>query len=259
MKYRGEELDDDVVKNLLKNEYGLDVEAKVKKLDIEYTSKDGDTIPADKDYSFRADVINTNRSDNYIYGNVRWEEDPNNDEDLSGVTLHVYANGETIVTTFSMMKGDYHENPLVWPFAVEIDPELYDPDAEYTVMEEFLDDQPHWFAEIKGLDVYNRRFTQDYVEMRVKAEFDVPYGGNVTANLKRAAGDPDGIPPYDSTVTLTPANGYKANAANIEKNNVRSAAEYIFTPQQINGYSAFIQNPVSAIDNDGKAYYEFSN
>lgn len=169
MQYEGYELDNSVFETFLKNEYDLNVSARVASFG-DYLSIPG-VATFDYDYYTQiAEVINTDPAEHTLHGTVRWQESYW-DEPTEYVVLHIKKNG-VLIKDITLNKENFGSSK-VWFW--QLDLEDYDPEAEYTVTETipFGDEGPAWVGVPYGLDVVNYTIVYDSVQAEAQAVFDI--------------------------------------------------------------------------------------
>ena len=255
MQFEGSELDSSVITRLLKYEYDLETRATVPSFG-NFASIPGLALNDDS-YTKSANVINMDPlPDNTIRGTGRWEAYGSWWNAVPAeVRLNVYKNGEELdESPITLKKSDYNGEDT-WIWTLTMDPEEYDPDAEYTVKETFPDGSKEWVGVTTGLDVYNYRIWYDYVQCEAQAVFD--YEPSMT-EIKVSARE-KGSAKATWNFTLNKSDGWWNRNADKKKTEVKDISEYEMSAPNIPGYVRVYGEPYAYTRPGwGNLFYNFT-
>ena len=257
MLFEGSELDSSVITRLLKYEYDLETRSTVPSFG-DFASVPGLALN-DDDYTKTANVINMDPlPENTIMGTVRWQSDEFGDwwKYVPGeVRLTVYKDGEEInESPVTLNKSDYNGDDT-WIWTLTMDPEEFDPDAEYTVKETFPDGSKEWVGVVTGLDVYNYRIWYDYVQCEAQAIFDYEPAIN---EIKVNAHEKGSSKPTWN-FNLEKSDSWWTRNADKKKTEVKDISEYEMSAPEIPGYVRVYGEPYAYTRPGwGNLFYNFT-
>ncbi len=252
MQYEGYELDNSVFETFLKNEYDLNVSARVASFG-DYLSIPG-VATFDYDYYTQiAEVINTDPAEHTLHGTVRWQESYW-DEPTEYVVLHIKKNGVPI-KDITLNKEDFGSS-RVWFW--QLDLEDYDPEAEYTVTETipFGDEGPAWVGVPYGLDVVNYIIWYDSVQAEAQAVFDIEPDEDMQLMFRVE----DNVTGKDGwRFILSKDNGWWNRDPSLNKTEVAEISNYSVAAPDLPGYVAVKEAPYAYTRPGwGNLFYNFT-
>ena len=257
MQFEGSELDSSVITRLLKYEYDLETRATVPSFG-DFASVPGLALN-DDDYTKTANIINMDPlPENTILGTVRWQSDEYGSwwNYVPGeVRLNVYKNGEEINGSPITLKKDDYNMQDTWIWTLTMDPEEFDPDAEYTVKETFPDGSKEWVGVVTGLDVYNYRIWYDYVQCEAQAIFDYePPINEIKVNAHEKGSS---SPTWN--FNLEKSDSWWTRNADKKKTEVKDISEYEMSAPEIPGYVRVYGEPYAYTRPGwGNLFYNFT-
>ncbi|MDO4806001.1 MAG: Cna B-type domain-containing protein [Coriobacteriales bacterium] len=252
LRYEAAELDTSAVQGLLANVYDLDARVRVAPFGS-YTSVPGEAFRKDDYFNLAANVTNLDKIQGAIGGTVRWEAWSINEfHPPAWVKIHIRKNGAEIEQSPVTLNASDYSGTAEWVWTIA-DVEM-DPDATYTVTEEFPSeaDKLNWIPQTQGLNVYNNRGDYQSVQCRIRAIFENGANpGTDTLNVTLKNTDNGSIV---KSASLYRANtwGWQDHLGN--RDQVRDADGYRLEAPEVAGCVRVYRDPIVTYDMGNVTY-----